>query len=310
MHDRSKFIGGSDIGPLFGVSKRLTRAELWLEKTGRKEPWNPTPQEQRRLDRGKKLEPFVLDMVLDKLREQGHAVELVATNKRYQDPVFPFMSCEIDYELMVDGEHVNGDTKTAGFRMRDSGWGAEGTDEIPAAYAGQFYWGQGITARRATLVSALIGLDDVKLYWLPFHAPTVAAVRSEATRFWTENVLGDMPPAPSSYDDISQILKQDDGQQLDATEEIRAAVERLRALKDQAKELIALEETLKLGIATYLGVRSELMWQGQKIASWKTQGSSRIDIDMLRDKYPDVAAACSVQSTQRVMRLHNPKVKK
>lgn len=33
--DRSKFIGGSDIGPILGLSRYRSPLEVWLEKTGR-----------------------------------------------------------------------------------------------------------------------------------------------------------------------------------------------------------------------------------------------------------------------------------
>ena len=308
--DRSKFMGGSDIPVLFGLSKRKSRTQLWLEKTGRGVLETYTPQELRAFARGKKLEPYVLEMVVDKLEEQGHKVEVLATNQRYRDPVIPHFSCEVDYELLLDGEHVNGDTKTLGFRRAGAGWGTEGTDEIPAAHAGQFYWGQGITGRRRTIVSALIGLDDVRIYELPIHVPTVMAVRDVANAFWKANVVGDMPPLPLSYEDASAIFRQDSGEEFEANEQMHAAVERLRAVKAGMKELEAEEELISLAIAQYLGAKSLLMWQGQKIASWKTQDARRIDINRLRDKRPDVAQEFTVESTQRVLRLHKPKAPK
>ena len=34
-HDRTKYLGGSDIGAILGLSKYRTPVDVWLEKTGR-----------------------------------------------------------------------------------------------------------------------------------------------------------------------------------------------------------------------------------------------------------------------------------
>lgn len=33
-HDRTKYLGGSDIGPILGLSKYRSAVDVWLEKTG------------------------------------------------------------------------------------------------------------------------------------------------------------------------------------------------------------------------------------------------------------------------------------
>src|SRR3546814_293122 len=127
MLERRAYIGGSDMAAIYGASPFTTAVELWLQKTGQRRPPKRSKAEQRILDSGKRLEPIIVDMTVQKLRDEGHDVELIATNKRYYDAEYPFLSCEIDFELMLDGEHINGDAKTVrGFAK--SQWGEEETD--------------------------------------------------------------------------------------------------------------------------------------------------------------------------------------
>jgi predicted phage-related endonuclease len=130
--DRQSFLGGTDAPAVLGVSQWMTPVDLWRLKTGRAKQ-EPNEQRDRRLARGKKLEPFICDMVVEKLRDEGHDVQVLARNERYTDPEHAFLSCEIDMELLVDGEHCNTDAKSVGGQARHK-WGQEGTDEIPIDY--------------------------------------------------------------------------------------------------------------------------------------------------------------------------------
>jgi hypothetical protein len=49
-------------------------------------------------------EGAVAEMLVEDLRSRGHAVEIVASNVRYQDTEHDFMAAEIDFEVRLDGE--------------------------------------------------------------------------------------------------------------------------------------------------------------------------------------------------------------
>ena len=71
--DRSTFLGGSDAAAVIGVSPWATPVELWLERTGQRPRQEPDAAAAKRFARGHKLEPFIREMVIDKLREIGRA---------------------------------------------------------------------------------------------------------------------------------------------------------------------------------------------------------------------------------------------
>ena len=148
MVDRSKFLGATDVAAVLGVSPWTTPFELWQEKTGRKAKDFSDPKRKAILARGKRLEPIIVDMAVDKLRDMGLSVGVVERNRRYTMPEpLDFLSCEIDFELIVSGrvlvgdqeyllheEPINGDAKSVtGFARKK--WGDVDTEDIPVEYA-------------------------------------------------------------------------------------------------------------------------------------------------------------------------------
>ena len=314
-HDRSKFLGGSDIAAVMGLSPWATPVELWMEKTGRTPREEPDAARAKMFERGHKLEPFIRDMVIDKLRDEGLTVECVAINQRYQDAAHPFLACEIDFELVLtgeieiggnvyrlDAEHINADAKSvSGFARKK--WGTESSEDVPIEYAAQFMHGLGITGRRKCLVAALRSFDDVDIYWTLADDETIEAMRSKAVMFWNDCVLADVAPDPFTFDDIKLLFPSDNGQAIEATEEIALKVHDLQRVKAAIKDLEDTEKVLQFEIGDYISPNTTLKYVGVEIATWKAQHASRIDAKRLKEEQPDVAAKYSVSSTTRVLRL-------
>lgn len=314
--DRSKFLGGSDSAAVMGLSPWATPVELWQQKTGRKPRVEPDAAAMARYDRGHKLEPFIRDMVIAKLRdEMGCEVELIACNARYPDPEHPFLSCEIDFELRITGtvligddlvqfqdEHINADAKSVSAFARKK-WGAVDTEDVPIEYACQFMFGLMLTGRRYCLVAALRSFDDVDIFWTVRDDETIAAMRPKLVSFWVDHVQADVPPDPMVFDDIKALFPLDNGQAVEADERTAGMVERLRGVKGQLKALESIEESLTFEIGQFISPNAVLTYQGQVIATWKAQSSRRIDEKALKADEPDVAAQFTKTSTFRVLRL-------
>ena len=304
--NRSKFIGGSDAAVILGVSPWKTPLQLWQEKRGEAGPVVVDKDRERRFARGKRLEPVVIDMVVDKLLEQGHEVEVLARNERYIDSEHSFLACEIDFELLIDGEHVNGDAKTVhGFARKK--WGEENTDEIPVEYTAQFMHGLMITGRRRCLVAALIGLDDVAIYWVDRDDETISAIRAREIAFWSDCVIAGQPPDLLTYDDVTAIYSRDDGTAIEATVEIRNAVLRLDGIRKQITDLEKIKEALTLEIVDFIRPHAFVTFEGREIATWKSQTSTRLDQKRLGLELPEIAAKYRVETVSRVLRVKKEK---
>ncbi len=240
--DRSRFIGGSDIAAILGISPWKTAVDLWLEKTS---PVVESDDEGRAkvLARGKRLEPYVLDMLATE-----HGLDVVARGQRYVDAAVPYFAAEIDAECM----HVNpGATFSAiapdlheqtianieiktvhPFKVKE--WGEELTDALPVHYLAQVQWGLGVTRRRHAIVAALIG-DDLRLYRVERDDETVSAMRDKAHGFWTGHVVPKIRPEldytdARSLDTLRALYPGTNGQTLHASD----ALEHWRQVHDDA----------------------------------------------------------------------------
>ena len=300
-HDRSRFLGGSDVAAVLGVSHYRTPLELWQEKTGRK-VFEADPEEARRKSRGQKLEPFIVEMAVEKLREQGHTVEIITRNARYFDPSLPFLSCEIDAELEVDGQEVNFDAKSASGTTRLR-WGEEGTDQVPLEYAAQFMHGLGITARPKTLVAALRSFDDVELYEVPRDELTIQAMREKCVLFWRDCVEADRPPDPITFADCRELWPEGNGKRVEATDEVLALIDELRQVADRKKTLANREEWLRFELARFMGPAEVISKGVRDLVSWAPETRSSFDEQAFRREHPDWAALFTKPRTTRVLRI-------
>lgn len=275
--DRTQFIGGSDCAAILGVSKWKTPFQLYQEKIG---TWTEqsSPMRDKVLTRGKRWEPVVIEMLMDELELRGHHVEIIERNQRYTDAEYPFLACELDLELRIDGEEVNGEMKTV-HPFSASDWGDEDTDEIPIYYAAQVMHGLMIKPRRRTVVAALIGADDLRVHWVERDDATIEGIRAKELAFW-QHVQNREPPPPLSTEDVKWLYRRDSGAVADADEELANLVMHLKLLKAQYKQAEADIEQIATQVKARIGDAATLLYNGQKIATWKNNKPSvKIDFE-------------------------------
>lgn len=209
--DRTQFIGGSDIAAILGISPWRSALGLWTDKV-----YPKADEDDSAKRRGKRLEPYILDMIKGEFR-----FEIMARNQRYTDPDVPYFSAEIDAEAPGHLAHENIEIKTVHpYKLRE--WGEEETDALPLHYAAQAQWGLGVTRRDICQVFALIG-DDLRHYVIERDEPTITAMRERAAEFWSKFVVPKIAP-PLDYEDdrvldyLKRIYPGTDGMTLQADE--------------------------------------------------------------------------------------------
>jgi putative phage-type endonuclease len=271
--DRTTFIGGSDVGAILGVSPWKTPFQLFMEKTGAYIE-EISPAKQRILDRGHRWEPIVLEMMVDELRERGHDVKVLATGRRYIDPEFPFLACELDAELLVDGEEINGEMKTAN-HFAAKGWGDYDADDIPIYYAAQGMHGLMIRPRRRVVFAAVTGFDERPMIrWLDRDEETIAAIRAKELAFWQRIQVLDAPD-PETVEDVKWLYQRDGGTAIEADSDLEMLCHDLKDLKSTAKNLDASIELLATKIKARMGTAATLLgMDGKPLATWKNNKDS------------------------------------
>lgn len=213
--DRSKFIGGSDIAAILGISPWRNVVELWLDKV------KPLPRDETKVQtRGKRLESYLLDMI-----QEEYGIIAFNRNQRYVDETVPFFGCEIDAQTAGETPEVadiNIELKTV-HPFKSQEWGDLQTDQLPLHYLAQVQWGLGITDREFCRVFALIG-DDLKPYIVQRDNETIIAMRERAREFWEKYVIPrEQPPLdysdPGTLEVLRRLYPGTDGREIFATTE-------------------------------------------------------------------------------------------
>jgi putative phage-type endonuclease len=213
--DRSKFVGGSDIAAIIGISPWMTQADLWLRKM------HPLPDEDSEVKkRGRRLETYILDMI-----KEEYGIVALTRNQRYVDLDVPYFACEVDfeYEDAETGAIENGEIKTV-HPFKSNEWGDAGTDQLPLHYLAQNQWGIGVKGRQRCRTFALIG-DDLKQFVVDRDPETIKAIRARADEFWQRYVIPRERP-PIDYEDertldlLKRLYPGTNGATIEATEEL------------------------------------------------------------------------------------------
>lgn len=248
--DRTKFIGGSDVAAILGISPWRSAVDLWLDKIT---PRVENGQNAAAKRRGSRLEPYILDMI----REE-HGLVIERHNQRYIDHEFPFLACEIDAEgrepeiVYADETCLdNFEIKTVHpFKAKE--WGEKDTDQLPIHYVAQAQWGLGITGRRICRVFALIG-DDLKPYIVERDDELIQVMRTKSAEFWHQYVLPKVqPPIDFQHKDVMETLKRmypgTDGTVIEAD----VMHEHWRAVYETASEMVKKYEGIVDGAKAHL----------------------------------------------------------
>jgi putative phage-type endonuclease len=299
-HDRSKLLGGSDIAAVLGISPWKTPLDLWRDKT---QPRGDGPT-RAVLKRGIRWEGAVAEMLVERLQEQGHTVEIVASNRRYRDPELPFLAAEIDFEIRLDGaeEITNCELKTVHpFRLRE--WGESGSDSLPVHYTAQVMHGLGVTRRRDGMLAALFGADELRVYPVPADGETIAALRERASAFWLDHVLAGVAPEPTTLEDLSKLFDKDnpDAAPLLADDALTEQVMQLRAINAEVKAREAEAEAIEVSLKRAMRDCTTLvMPNGKTAVEWKQRSGSYLDETALKEAHPKLAREFARKWEKRV----------
>lgn len=184
--DRTKMIGGSDIGGIMGLSRFKTPLSVWAEKTGRIQ--NDLSNFEA-AEIGTELEEYV-----SKKFEKRTGIKLRRDSRDFRHPEYEYMAGHID-RLVLDGESIFEAKTTSAWNEKQ--WAGE---DIPQEYVLQVMWYMGLTGRKRGYIAVLIG--GQKFVWkeIVFDSGLFNQMVRTAKHFWEEFVLKDEMPIACAED--------------------------------------------------------------------------------------------------------------
>lgn len=296
--DRTKYIGGSDIGAILGLSRFRTPLDVWMEKTGK---------EVKRLDSlalrfGSFAEEFVAS---EYSRSTGF--ELLHDESGHIHPTHSFMSAHID-RFVINGNSSAPtrilECKTANpFASGD--WGEAGSDEVPMSYLCQCVWYMAITGLEQCDLAALFGNSDFRIYEIARDKALEEMVIEKAVNFWNDHVLKDLPPPAVTIADCQTLFnKGNPAKTVEATQETLELTKRLHLLNNEIEVREEEVSSIKQSVMQTMGEAETLTFQGKALATWKApKPSFRLNSKKLEADHPDLVGfyKTPVQNSRRLV---------
>ena len=300
--DRTKYIGGSDIGAILGLSRFRSPLEVWMEKTGK---------ETKKLDSltlrfGSFAEEFVAS---EYARATGF--ELIHDESIYIHPEHSFMSAHMDRFVLEGGASSSTSTPTRILECKTANpfssgdWGEVGSDEVPMSYLCQCIWYMAITNINKVDLAVLFGNSDFRIYEISRDLELETVIVQKANLFWNEYVLKDLPPPVSSEQDCQTLFsKGDSTKSIEAQSETLELSRRLALLNSEISTREEEISIIKQNIMNQMGEAESMTYQGKVLATWKApKPSFRLDSKRLELEHPQIASnyKIPVQNSRRLV---------
>lgn len=257
QHQRSKGIGGSEVAAILGMDKYNSPYKVWLTKTGREQP----EPENKFMRAGIILESAIADFFQ---KETNYRVfKSSAKSVLYTHPKHKFAIGIPDRFYQARKKIGRGTLECKNTQMQ--------LDEIIDSWFCQLQWYLGVTG---TMYGAIAWLErgvDFKYKEYEFNSEFFDWMIERVGKFWNENVLKQIEPAPICVEDIQMIYEHSAaGKTIEATEELVAAHKKISTIKSAIKELekesAQLEEAVKLSM-----LDAEIIAEnGNPLFTWKS----------------------------------------
>jgi len=290
--ERSKYLGGSDIGAILGLSKYRSAVDVWLEKTGK----NVIEKNSLPMRFGQFAEDFVA-------REYALSTgcKLAIHEDAIIHPQYAYMHGHIDRFVLDqdlplfgnDGQiHATRvlECKTANpFTLSD--WGDVGTDQVPMSYLVQCVWYMMLTKIDRTDLAVLFGNADFRIYEISRDFELEQMIAERAINFWENHVIKDVPPPAVCESDYKSLFSQStQSKSVEALPDTSELIKQLTAFNRQIEQYETQISDIKQNIMAQMEDAEILTWNGQTLATWKApKPSLRLDSKRLIEERPELA---------------------
>ena len=255
---RTHGIGASQGAAALGLSPWQSKISLWAEKLGL-----IPPQEQTiPMMVGTELEPLIA-----RLYTEATGVKVRRANMLRQHPEHAFMLASIDRRAGRKPIELK-------WSARGDDYGDPGTDEVPDDVLVQVLHQMAVLDEDEADVAALIGRrDTIQIYTVRRDATIEQSIIEREAEFWHHVETRTEPPLDGS-DATHAYLRarypRDDGEVIEADEELARALGDLRAVRQEQDAAAASRKELEARIQGAMGLASKVVAPGVGSITWKT----------------------------------------
>jgi predicted phage-related endonuclease len=302
--DRTRFIGGSDLGHVVNAPPYGCARKLWYQKQGVEPDYEV--EFRGHLIRGTKLEPLIVEEYQERT---GRKVRRTGSRFGEED----WQAGAMD-RMIVGDERGPGvlECKTANERAFRSFM----RDGLPLSYQLQIQWYMGLAGYKWGAFAVLEPSNwRFETFEVSFDPSAYELVREMATQFWAM-VGGCGEPDRLPVSDkrcgkcefrhscqgaalLDRVDVDEDAETIAGLGSIAAEYLALRDVRDEAEEAM---EALKADAAAMIGDAPGGVAPGYRI-SFKPQVSQRVDTVALKKQFPDIYAKVIKPSVSRPFRV-------
>lgn len=201
LEARKRGIGSSDAAAACGLNPHQSMLELWMIKTGRKQPpaEQPTENSYSPLYWGQQLEPLIAEYYQ---RKTGNKVRRVNAVLQHVHEDKSFMLANLDYEVVGSDEVQILECKSVGQ------WGTKHwKDGVPLYVLIQVQHQLAVTGKQAAHICVLHCGHEAKIYKVERNEAVIERIITSEKIFWSY-VQNDLPPAVDASESTAKALQQ------------------------------------------------------------------------------------------------------
>lgn len=303
LNNRKSTIGGSEIGAIAGFSNYASALTVFNDKKGLVEPFKGNIHTKF----GNRMENHIREWVQEDFKEE---TGITLTTYEYPfmmiDKQYEYMSANIDGLGILDKEFVyqeNLDTGEVAAIPENELFGLEiktgseflkkmwDGEEVPSTYYLQCQWYMGITGLKHFLIIYLLG-KEIKWKVIPRCDEDIEAIRDLAKDFYENNLLKDIPPAPTG---LVKETKEIQEQQSLVDDDITIVSNNLieyQTISAKIKELEKEKERLKQELFLEMGNSKKGSDGHFKVSRYEVSGRETINTKAFKEKYPETYKSC------------------
>lgn len=294
---RSTGIGASEVAALVGLDRYRRPVDIAARKLRLIE--EPEAGEPARW--GNRLEAVIAEAYAE---EEGIGAEYLFQPGTLRHPKHPIAIATPDRIRLRDAEpsgysgctewERNVQIKTASARVAHR-WG-EGDDEIPDEYIVQVQYEMAVTGLPRTDLPVLIGGNEMRIYHVDADEILQGHLIEHAERFWRDYIeAGELPPpdgTPQWSDYLKRRFPRDERPLIEATDEARELVSRLRDARSRREAAESEEEQIEQQVKALIGDAAGL----DGLCTWKNnRPSQKTDWEALVHDLPCSVPAALIQ---------------